>query len=103
MSRSEQYYKLPPLNRFTSKKFRKRSLILSATRPIDSFFLLCRADIDAAVHGAAGAGRVDPRARHLRLVALHRLPRLQRLRPQPPRHQVSQAGSHQLIIEPETA
>ena len=59
------------------------------TSPLESgFLLLRRSDFDAAVHGAAGAGRVDPRARHLRLVALHRLPRLQRLRPQPTRHQV---------------
>ena len=48
-----------------------------------------RADIDAAEHGVPGGRAVAAGPRHLRLLALHRLPRLERLRPQPPRHQVS--------------
>ena len=48
-----------------------------------------RADIDAAEHGVPGGRAVAAGPRHLRLLALHRLPRLKRLRPQPPRHQVS--------------
>ena len=55
-----------------------------------NYTLNYRTDIDAAEHGVPGARAVAARPRHLRLVALHRLPRLKRVRPQPACHQVQQ-------------